>query len=411
PADEPPPLRRNRDFTLLWLGAGVSLLGGRLSSVAYPLLIVWSGGSIAAAGLVSFAAQLPQLVVQLPAGALVDRWDRRRVMLYCDVGAGVAMTVVVSVLLSGHLWIPLLMAAAFVEGTATICYRLAERAAVRNVVHPSHLSTAFSRNEARGQAAGLLGSPLGTGLFAVLPWLPFAASAGGRVFAFGSLLRIRTRFQQPGRPASRSLRAEIAEGMTWLWRQRFLRAAISLVAGSNLVFQATSLALVLIIKQHGGSPAELGVVGIVSGLGGVAGALSGRWWLARTSAAGIVTGAFALWTVLVPLLLITPNPIVLGILFAGVSAIGATTNVTAGVYLSQICPDRMQGRVISVATLLSSGTNAFGAVAAGFALAHWGVGHTISVAAAAMALLAITAAVSPAVRSGRSVHSGRTVPE
>ncbi|MGV9268857.1 MFS transporter [Kitasatospora sp. NPDC003701] len=402
PGEALEPLSKNRDFTLLWLGAGVSVLGSRVSSTAFPLLILWQGGSIASAGLVAFAAQLPNLVVQLPAGALVDRWDRRRVMLACDLGAGLAMAGVVAALLLGHLWIPLLMLAAFVEGSAMIFYRLAERAAVRNVVRPEHLSTALSRNEARGQASGLLGSPLGSGLFTLLPWLPFLVSLAGRALACFSLLAIRTEFQQARKPTGeRNLRAEIGAGMVWLWNQRFLRAAISLVAGSNLVFQATNLAVVLIIKQNDGSPMELGVVSVVGGLGGVLGAMSGGWWLARLPASRIVLGAVVVWTALVPMILLSPNPVVLGALSAGIAAVGATTNLAAGVYLTKVCPDEMQGRAISVASLLSSGTNSLGAVAAGFALAHAGLTTTIGVATGFMALLALIAAVSPAVRSGR----------
>jgi MFS family permease len=156
----PPPLRKNRAFLLLWMGAGLSMLGARVSAVAYPLLLIFDGGSVAAAGLVGFAALLPALVLQLPAGVLVDRWDRRRTMIWCDVAGLIAMTSVAVALIADRLWLPHLMAAAFIEGSAVILYRLAERASIGNVVHPSHLMTAYSRNEARGRAAGLLGQPL-----------------------------------------------------------------------------------------------------------------------------------------------------------------------------------------------------------------------------------------------------------
>ncbi|MGW7426633.1 MFS transporter [Streptomyces sp. NPDC054813] len=400
--DEVRPLSKNRDFNLLWLGAGVSALGNRVASTAFPLLVLWQGGSISSAGLVAFASQLPNLVVQLPAGALVDRWDRRRVMLVCDLAAGLAMAGVVTVLMLGHLWIPLLMVAAFIEGGAMIFYRLAERAAVRNLVRPEHLSAALSRNEARGQASGLLGSPLGSALFTLLPWLPFLVSLAGRAVAGLSLLAIRTGFQQTrAKTGERNLRAEIGAGMAWLWRQRFLRAAISLVAGSNLVFQATNLAVVLIIKRNDGSPMELGVVSVVGGLGGVLGAMSGGWFLSRLSASGIVIGALMVWTLLVPMILLSPNPVALGALSAGIAAVGAISNLAAGVYLTKVCPDEMQGRAISVASLLSSGTNSLGAMAAGFALARAGLTSTIGVATGFMALLAVISVVSPAVRSGR----------
>src|SRR5262245_39702938 len=85
------PLRRNRDFQLLWIGSAVSAVGSRVSSVAYPLLVLALTGSAADAGLVGFTATVPYLLFQLPAGALVDRWNRRWVMIACDIGRGLAL--------------------------------------------------------------------------------------------------------------------------------------------------------------------------------------------------------------------------------------------------------------------------------------------------------------------------------
>ncbi|MEU3346853.1 MFS transporter [Streptomyces sp. NPDC006700] len=78
------PLWRNRDFMLLWSGQVVSTVGMRVTALAYPLLVLALAGSPFQAGLVGFAQTLPFLVLYLPAGALVDRWDRRRVMLAAD---------------------------------------------------------------------------------------------------------------------------------------------------------------------------------------------------------------------------------------------------------------------------------------------------------------------------------------
>src|SRR5262249_46369642 len=71
----PVALRHNRDFRLLWIGQAVSTLGTNVSSVAFPLLVLATRGSAADAGLVGFLGTLPLALLQLPAGALVDRWD------------------------------------------------------------------------------------------------------------------------------------------------------------------------------------------------------------------------------------------------------------------------------------------------------------------------------------------------
>src|SRR5262249_10101186 len=83
---EPVPLWRNRDYLLLWLGQAVSSLGTRLTQFAFPLLLVGLTHSIAAAGLAYGLEQLPYALFSLPAGALVDRWPRKRVMIVCTFG-------------------------------------------------------------------------------------------------------------------------------------------------------------------------------------------------------------------------------------------------------------------------------------------------------------------------------------
>ena len=78
---QPVPLRRNRDFQLLWGGQAVSLLGSQTSKIAYPLLVLAMTGSPAKAGIAGFAAMLGYLLFPLPAGGLADRHDRKRIMI------------------------------------------------------------------------------------------------------------------------------------------------------------------------------------------------------------------------------------------------------------------------------------------------------------------------------------------
>lgn len=85
---QPVPLRRNRDFQLLWGGQAVSLLGSQTSKIAYPLLVLAMTGSPAKAGIAGFAAMLGYLLFPLPAGALADRHDRKRIMIGCAAERG-----------------------------------------------------------------------------------------------------------------------------------------------------------------------------------------------------------------------------------------------------------------------------------------------------------------------------------
>ncbi|MEU5039524.1 MFS transporter [Streptomyces griseorubiginosus] len=106
------PLRRNMDFLRLWAGAGISRFGTTVSVVTCPMLVLWHAGSAAATGAVGFAGALPNLLVQLPAGVLADRWDRRRVLMWCDALRLLAFLAVGAAAFSGQVWVPLVMTAA-----------------------------------------------------------------------------------------------------------------------------------------------------------------------------------------------------------------------------------------------------------------------------------------------------------
>lgn len=404
--ERPPPLRKNRDFLLLWTGAGFAQLSGRMSVIAFPLLMIWHSGSTVGAGLVSFAGLLPMLILQLPAGVLVDRWDRRVLMIVCDAVGIVVMGSVAVALVFGHVWLPHVMAAAFIEGTATIFYQLAERAAVRNVVHSDHLSTAMSQNEARGRAAGLLGQPAGSTLFAAGRWLPFAAAVVGHAIALTNLLLIKSKFQTERSAQPRELRAEIMEGLSWLWRQPFLRSAVVLVACSNFLFQIVNLVPYVVIKDQGGSAAAVGFVGMVSGLGGVCGALSASFWMKRASLTAMLLTTFAIWTALIPVVAFTTELPAILALFAAMSFVGAALNVGAGVYMAGIVPDEIHGRALSAVMLTSWGANSGGALAAGLLLSVFTTTATVLGVGVVMLCITVVALLSRSIR-----NPGITVPD
>lgn len=402
----PAPLRRNRDFLLLWVGAGLSTLGSTVAAVGFPLLLVFEGRSTVQAGWVGFAALLPLLLIQLPAGVVVDRWDRRRTMICCDVVSLLVIGSVGMALLFDTLWLPHLMAAAFVEGSASIVYRLAERAAVRNVVGPGQLSAAMSQNEARSRAAGLLGQPVSGGLFALTRSLPFLVTAVFHLIALVTLLGVRGRLQQDRDTPRRNLGAELAEGLAWLRGQRFLRTALALVAVTNVLFQILSLALVVMVRDQGASPAVVGVIGAVSGLGGVLGALCASLIRKRVGLVPVLIGVLLGWAALIYGISFAPPAVPLAALFAGTTFLGAVMNVVAGVYQLSITPDALQGRVGSVAGLVASGANSLGALVGGFVLAVWSTGVTVTGISVAMLVVAAAAALSPAIRSARRTRGG-----
>ncbi|MFF9571371.1 MFS transporter [Streptomyces sp. NPDC014685] len=400
-APPPAPLRRNRDYRLLWGGAGLSLLAGRATAVAYPLAVLWATASPADAGLVGTALLLPQLVVQLPAGALVDRWDRRRILLAAGLGQAVVTGAVAALLLSGHIWLWALLAAAFAEGTLGVLFQLAERAAVPAVVPPGQIGAAMTGNEARTRAAAITGQPLGSALVTLGTALPFAAAALGQLASTACLFKVRGKLQQERRGTRETaLAAEVRAGLAWMWRQHFLRAVMAAIAVSNLLFQGLNLAVMSGIQSAGGTEFQAGVVLSLSGAGGLAGALSGGKWTERLSMRALVIGGLAAWALLMVPVAVLRDPYALGAIFALSGYVGGVFNVAGGVYLVRIAPDRMRGRANSLAMLVGGGAMAAGPVAAGFALEGMGPTRTILALSLAMAATALAALLSPALRRG-----------
>ncbi|MYW67590.1 MFS transporter [Streptomyces sp. SID8379] len=393
------PLRRNRDFTLLWGGAGISLLAGRATAVAYPLTVLWATKSPGDAGLVGTALLLPHLLMQLPGGVLVDRYDRRRIMIGAGIGQTLVAAAVVTLLLSGHVWLWALLAAAFAEGALGVLHQLAERAAVPSVVPDEQLPAALTGNEARTRGAAIAGQPLGSGLVAIGASLPYVAAAVAQLVSVICLFGIRGKLQQErGGPRAR-LGTEVREGLAWMWRQPFLRAVMSAVAVTNILFQGLNLAVMTGIQERHGTPFEVGLVLSLSGAGGLVGAITGGWWNKRLSLRALVLGGLAVWTVLmIPVAAVLHAPVALAALFAASGYVGGVFNVAGGVLLVRAAPDHMRGRANSLANLVGSGAMAAGPVAAGFLLEAVGATRSVLALGAAMALTALVALVAPGLR-------------
>ena len=100
----------------------------------------------------------------------------------------------------------------------------------------------------------------------------------------------------------------MAEGLRWLWRQPFMRATTLLVAGSNGVFQAVTLAVIVVARSNGSSPAVVGLILAGFGAGGLAaGAAAAPWVYPRIPAGVVVIGANWVWAGLLPVIALVPS--------------------------------------------------------------------------------------------------------
>jgi predicted MFS family arabinose efflux permease len=360
PKIQPVPLWRNRDYMLLWSGQAVSLLGTGISQTALPLLVWDLTHSAAQVGFVGGLGTLPYVFLSLIVGALIDRWNRKRVMILCDIGRALNLASVLIALALGQLTAIQLYFNALVEGTLFVFFNLAEVACLPRVVAPEQLPAATAQNEATNGLTVLLSPLLGGALYSLRQTLPFLSDAVSYVASVVSLLFIKAEFQGARALRRRTLRTEIGEGLGWLWRQPLIRYMAFLTGGSNFVSAGLIPILLVLVKQQGGSSFLFGAILAIGGVGAIVGSLLGPTIQKRFSFGQVIITTIWIQALLWPLYAIAPNPIFLGVIAAASFVTGPIYNVVQFSYRLALIPDELQGRVNSVFRLLAFGLQPLG---------------------------------------------------
>jgi predicted MFS family arabinose efflux permease len=398
-------LWKQRDYMLLWGGQVVSTLGSTACSVVYPLLILALTGSASAAGVAGALRASPYLLFCLPAGALIDRWNRKRVMVLCDVGRAVAVASVPVAIWVGALTVWQLYAVCFAEGTLFVFFNIAEVAALSRVVPTELLPAATAQNEAAFGVAEIVGPSIGTALFQTVGRAaPFLADAASYLASILSLLLIRTDFRStPAKPAA-SLRAEIGDGLSWLWRNPLIRTMAFLTGGMNMVSTATPLIVIVLAKQLGASDVEIGLIFSVGGIGGVIGSLIGGRIQARFSFGQAIVSVMWATAILFPLYALAGHWLLLGLITALIALLTPIYNVVQFSYRIALIPDALQGRVNSTFRLIAFGLGPVGAGLSGVLLERVGAVATVATFACWYFLLAALTSLNAHVRAAAPLN-------
>ena len=400
------PLWRNRDYMLLWSGQLVSSIGTRVSMLAFPLLVLAITGSPAQAGLIAALRGLPYALFILPAGALVDRWDRKRVMILCDTGRALALGSIPVALVLGHLTIIQLAIVSLVEGTLFTFFGLAETACLPQVVSKEQLPGAAAQNQLVDSVSGMIGPSFGGILYGIGRAIPFLTDAITYGVSVLSLFFIKKQFQEERDVKPIRLWAEIGEGLTWLWHAPVIRFIALLTGG--LILPVTGYALILIVLAQGqhASSFVIGLIFATAGIGSIVGALLVTPLQRRFSFGQLMIGATWMWALTWLLIAFAPNPLILGIA-TGLSFIVVPIYMSVQfAYRLSIIPDHLQGRVNSVFRLIAFGSEPIGLAITGLLLQAIGPVATVLVTFAPQAVLAVIATFSKHFRGGKQGGEG-----
>ncbi|REK87548.1 MFS transporter [Streptomyces inhibens] len=428
------PLSRNRDYNVLWSSQLMSELAMEMAAVAVPLLILARHGSPLQLGLASSAMAAAHMISVVPAGVIADRWDRRRLMLGCQVLRVLGMVSLAGALLLDRyaFWHVLLVVV--LEGFLGSVFDPAEHAALPQVVPPDQLSTAVARNAARPYIATLVGPGVAGFLFSALPLGPFVTNA--LMFALSSVALCFLRLPRGRSAAVRSgdgsdgagadhdgrdddgrdddarddgsddaaprtggTGQDFAAGFRWVLGQPVIRTTMAWMLITNLAFSALLIVLLALSGEDKVGAGELGLTMACFGAGGLLGGLFAARMHAAARPPVIILGFT--WTAALGAVLMAAVPTGLpqGALLGLMALFAPLANTTVLTYQLTVTPDELRGRMSGVAGFCSGGAGVLGPALGGALTGAAGGGVTpVLICAGCLVLVAVAATASPTLR-------------
>jgi predicted MFS family arabinose efflux permease len=364
-----------RDFWLYFSGQLISQVGSSFTMFALPLLVFKLTHSATNLGLTTAANLLPYLLFGLILGALVDRVNRKRMMLLTDVGRAAVILVLPVLALSGHLSIGVIYAVAFVQATLGILFNCGEFAAIPSLVGRDDLVAANGRIMATNSAGQILGPILAGVLVVVMSPADLlffdAASFAVSAVSLGLIRRSFNAVEPPAPPAEgvRGLLADTREGLRYVWSQPILRSISLMMALINFVSTTEISQLVLFAERVLRATDTQVALLYAAGAAGVV-VVSSSAAAIRRRLSFVVTSLGALTIAgltVTAMALIHSYPAAL-VLWAASSGFGLLLNINTSALRQAIVPDHLYGRVVSVAMVLAWSAIPLGALAGAAAI-------------------------------------------
>ncbi len=361
-------------FFVIWGGQAVSLIGSELVQFALLWTITERTGSGSMLALASAVAVLPKIVLAPVAGALVDRWNRRLVMIAADSFAGLVIAVLALALALDRFAIWMIFPAIFLRSIAGVFHWSAMQASTPLMVPDEHLGRVAGLNEVVNGLMSIAAPPLGALLIALLPlqsifWIDVSTAA----LAVGTLLLVA--IPQPDRPTIvegkatvRAVLADLSTGFRFVWNWVGMRAVLLiLLAVFVLIIPAINLVPLLVTGHFGGGVDGYAAMQTAFGVGLVVGGLVMSAWGGFKRHAVTMTGGFlamGCFSLLIGFL--PPSAFVIAVGAMGLFGLTNAAAVAAiHALLQTTVPHDLQGRVMSVMMSLTSTAVMIGLAAAG----------------------------------------------
>src|SRR3954468_3934347 len=394
-------LLRHRDFRHLWVAETVSQVGTQVTLLALPVVAVTVlDATPLQMGVLTALETAAFLLIGLPAGAWVDRWRRKRVLVTADLVRALVLATLPVAYLLDVLGLGQLFLVAAVTGTATVFFDVAYQSYLPALVDRDQLVDGNGKLEASRAVAqvagpgltGVLLRVLGAPLLIAVDAVSFLLSA----LFLGSIQRADT---VPDRATRRPLRTEIAEGLGFVVRHPLLRRIVACTGTANFGSAMSGALLVLYsLRVLGLSETTLGIVFAAGSVGGLVGAVTGARfarWVGEGRAIPLSALILMPFTALIPLSVLGAPAVLLIIGWFGFSWAVVAYNIPQVSFRQRLCPPHLLGRMNAWVRFIVYGTQPLGALLGGVLGSTIGVLPTMWIAVAIEGLAAVWVVASP----------------
>ena len=396
-------LFRHHDFRQLWMGDTVSVFGAQFVGFAMPLMAVQLLHADAfEMGLLGMLESLAFLLISLPAGAWVDRWRKKRVIVLGDlVRAALLLTLPLAWLLDALTLVQLYVVATLV-GVVTVFFDVANQSYLPEIVEADQIADGNGKLQASQQTAGVVG-PAAAAALVRLVGSPLTIAVTSVCMAASSLFvsRIRHREDEPDPQARRPLREEIKEGLAFVLGHPLLRRIVACTGLSNLASSAIfALFMLYALRTLGMAETTVGLVMSAGAVGGLLGAVSAAPF-ARLVGEGravplsaVLSGLSIFAMPLASVLPAVPTLLVGNLLLSWAVVV---YNITQVSFRQRLCPKPLLGRMNASIRFLVWGPMPIGAFLGGVLGRELGVTPTMWIFSALTLAAALPVLLSPLI--------------
>ncbi len=365
---------------LLWSGQLVSWMGTEVSNIAVPLVVLALTASPSQAGGVAAIRGLVYVFWSIPAGIVIDRWDRKLVMIVANLGSGLAMGSIALGLALNALPIALLYLASAIEGSFFVFANLGRFAILPRVVSREQYPAAVAQTGTAEHTALLVGPPLGGFLFqATGGFVALLVDALSYFFNAFSLLFINKSLNADTPAEHKAIHQQVKEAFLWLWRQKLLRFLNLLTAGRTILSAGLYLLVIVLAKENQASPLFVGGIFTAGAVGGILGSLVSAKLHRRYGMRQLLVGISLLTFFIISLYAVAVNNFLLAAITALYYALDPLYYVTVSSYSVRIVPDENRGRIASLTRLVTLAAYSFGFFITGYLLQYLGSKWTVGV--------------------------------